>query len=169
MYNLTPANLPVMNSIMLLFMMGVLFFVVAFFVMTFMFAWTYNDVIKHGKKLVVMLLISLSIPFTVGAMTQQTNLLSNASSGAQIENLHVQRVEDDTVIVQFTTTKPVIAYLEYKNNAGETIPVLPTGSMEAKSDHYFRVDTLKGEKAEVYIVINGNKFTLNGKPIQITQ
>jgi len=169
MYNLTPANLPVMNSIMLLFAMGMLFFIVALFVMTFMFAWTYNDVIRHGKKLVVMLLISLSIPFTVGAITQQTNLLSNASSSVSVDNLQVNRVEDDTVIVQFTTTQPVIAYLEYKNSAGETIPVLPTGSTDPKSDHYFRVDNFKGEKGEIYIVINGNKFTLNGKPIQISQ
>lgn len=167
--NLTPANLPVMNSIMLLFVIGILFFVVAFFVMMFMFAWTYKDVMKHGKKIVLMLLISLSIPFTVGALTQQTNLLSNASGSVRLDDLVVNRVENDTVIVQFTTSEPVVAYLEYKNADGETVPVLPTGSTDPKTGHYFRVDSFKGEKGELYIVINGNKFTLNGKPIEITQ
>lgn len=125
MYNLTPANLPVMNSIMLLFVIGFLFFIVAFFVMMFMFAWTYKDIKKHGKTLAVMLLISLSIPFTVGSITQQTSTLSNASTVTQIEDLQVNRVEDDTVIVQFSTDEPVIAYLEYRGTGGQIIPDIP--------------------------------------------
>lgn len=158
-----------MNSLMFLLVMGMLFFVVAFFVMMFMFAWTYNDIKKHGKTLAVMLLVSLSIPFTLGALTQQTNNLSNASSAAQIENLSVERVETDTVVVQFTTTKPVVAYLEYKAANGQTTPVLPVGSRNPTTNHYFRVDSSKGENGELFIIINGNKYTLNGKPIEISQ
>jgi len=169
MYNLTPANLSVMNSIMLLFVTGILFFVVALMVMMFMFTWTYKDVMKHGKKVLVMLLISLSIPFTVGSITQQTHTLSNASGTSRIENLEVNRVEDDTVVVQFTTSEPVIAYLEYKDATGNVIPVIPVGSKDPKTDHYFRVDNFLGDKAELYIMINGNRFTINGKPIQISQ
>lgn len=169
MYNLTPASLPVVNSIMLLFVIGILFFIVALFVMIFMFAWTYQDVMKHGKKLVVMLLISLSIPFTVGAITQQTQTLSNASGAVRLDNLEVKRVEDDTVVVQFVTSEPVIAYLEYRDTDGNAVPVLPVGSKDLKTDHYFRVDNFKGDKAELYIVINGNKYTINGKPILLTQ
>ncbi len=116
-----------------------------------------------------MLLVSLSIPFTVGALTQQTNSLSNASSAAQIENLLVNRVENDTVVVQFTTTQPVIAYLEYQASDGQVTPILPVGSRNPTTNHYFRVDTIKGDKGEIFIIINGNKYTLNGKPIEITQ
>ncbi|MBP9719120.1 MAG: hypothetical protein KBD46_01520 [Candidatus Levybacteria bacterium] len=169
MYNLTPANLPVINSIMLLFVIGILFFVVSLFVMMYMFAWTYTDIKKHGKTLTVMLLLSLSIPFTVGAMTQQTSTRSNASNLTQIENLQVNRVEEDTVVVQFTTAEPVIAYLEYKDANGQTIPVIPVGSKEPTTNHYFRVDNFKGDKGELFIIINGDKFTINGQPIQLTQ
>lgn len=169
MYNLTPANLPVINSIALLFVIGILFFVVAFFVMTFMFAWTYRDIKRHGKTLVVMLLISLSIPFTVGALTQQTSTFSKASNVTQIEELQVNRVEDDTVVVQFYTAEPVIAYLEYKMPDGQITPVIPVGSKEPSTSHYFRVDNFKGDGGELFIIINGNKYTLNGKPIEITE
>jgi hypothetical protein len=116
-----------------------------------------------------MLLISLSIPFTLGAVSQQTNSFSNASSAAQIENLSVERVETDTVVVQFTTTEPVVAYLEYKPVNGETTPVLPVGSRNPTINHYFRVESIKGEEGDIFIIINGNKYTLNGKPIQISE
>lgn len=169
MYSLTPATVSIVSSITFLFLVGILFFAVAFFVMLYMFAWTYKDVIKHGKKLTVMFLISLSIPFTVGAITQQTNLMSQASTSAAVEDLQVERVEKDTVIVQFKTTEPVLAYLEYKNKNGEVTPILPTGSPNAKTDHYFRVPNVSGEGGQLYIVINGNKYTINGQPIQITQ
>lgn len=169
MHNLTPADLAFYNSVSFLFVLGLLFFVVAFFVMLFMFAWTYKDVMKHGKTIVVMLLLSLSIPFTVGAITQQTNMFSKASTTAQVSDITVNRVEAETVIVQFTTSEPVLAYLEYKNKDGQTVPILPTGSPDPKTDHYFRVPDIKGDEGVVYIVINGERFTINNEPIKITQ
>jgi hypothetical protein len=169
MHRLTPADVAFYNSLTFLFVLGVLFFVVAFFVMMFMFAWTYRDVVKHGKRLVVMLLLSLSIPFTVGAITQQTNIFSNASTAASVEDIQVNRVEPDTVLVQFKTSEPVAAYLEYKGKDGQTTAVLPTGSRDASLDHYFRVTDTAGDNGVIYIVINGNRYTINGEPIKITQ
>jgi hypothetical protein len=169
MHRLTPADVAFYNSLTFLFVLGVLFFIVAFFVMMFMFAWTYKDVMKHGKRLLVMLLLSLSIPFTVGAITQQTNMFSNASSAANVSDIQVQRVQPDTVVVQFTTSEPVIAYLEYQNKENQTVPVLPTGSRDADTNHYFRVTDTAGDNGVVYIVINGSRFTINGEPIKITQ
>lgn len=169
MHKLTPVDISFYNSLTFLFVLGILFFIVAFFVMMFMFAWTYKDIIQNGKKLTVMLLVSLAIPFTVGGLTQQTNLLSNASSSATVDNIQIVRAQPDTVIVQFTTSAPVLAYLEYQNKDGQTVPVLPTGSPDAKTDHYFRVTDTKGDNGVVYIVINGNRFTINGQPIKITE
>ena len=169
MHTLTPADLAFYNSLTFLFVLGLIFFVVAFFVMMFMFAWTYKDVMRHGKTLVVMLLLSVSIPFTVGGITQQTNIFSHASTAAQVSDISIQRVEQDTVVIQFKTSEPAIVYLDYQNKNGGTIPVLPTGSPEASIDHYFRVTDIAGDEGVVYIVINGNRFTINGQPIKITQ
>lgn len=169
MHKLTPLDISFYNSLTFLFVLGIIFFIVAFFVMLFMFAWTYKDVIKHGKKLVVMLLLSLSIPFTLNALTRQTNIFSQASTSAQVEDVQVNRVQPDTVVVQFKTSEPVLAYLEYKNNNGQIVPILPTGSPDAKTDHYFRVTDTVGDGGTAYIVINGNRYTINSQPIKITR
>ena len=73
----------------------------------------------------------------------------------------------DTQLLQASALKYL--YLEYQNKDGQTIPVLPTGSPDAKTDHYFRVIDTKGDDGVVYIVINGNRFTINGQPIKITE
>lgn len=168
MHQLTPADISLYNSLTFLFVLGILFFVVAFLVMVFMFSWTYKDVVKHGKKIVVMLMVSLAIPFTVGAITNQTNVFTKAAT-AQVSDILVQRVQPETVIVQFATSEPVIAYLEYKNKDDQVSFVSPTGSTDAKTDHYFRVDDKAGDNGVVYIVINGNRYTINGAPITLTQ
>ena len=169
MYNLTPENTNFLfNSVFALLTMGIVFFAVSTFIIIFLFGFSLRDVAKNKKGLLILLLVALSIPTTVGQIYQKTNSNTYASVNIKVSGMEVVRVSNDSVLVNFTTTEPCYAYIVYRNsNRPEFLPVLPTYTLDKRVQHSILIMQKAGLKGEANIVINGKIYLINGKTVKI--
>lgn len=148
--------------------MGTVFFVCIITVMIFMFGWSIRSFGKNTKSIMLLLVLSLAIPLTIGQLGRQTALHSNAAENIKISGMEVVPFSTTSVIVNLNTSKPATVYLEYKKDENsQMIPVLPTYTLAARTNHSILVNTDGVKGGVIYININGDRYTLDNKPIQI--
>jgi len=150
----------VFNSIILLLLIGVTFFVFFILAMIFLFGISTKNTLKNAKGLVVLLILCLSIPLGLSLVQKKTVFFSKASQKIEISNLEKVPVNATETLVTFTTSKPVIVYMEYLNNEKNEIPVLPTYTLEKRTDHAFLVTNTQNKENNLYIVANGTRYLI---------
>jgi len=171
MHNLTLAdNQLVFENFHKLFLIGLVFFVVLILLMVFLFGFS----IKKGadKKLgvLVLALISISLPLFAARLSTKTSLASKAVKSVSVSGLEIVEIDDQTMMVGFNTSEPVSAYLEYYDSETENVfPILPANTLKDRTDHSFLVPIAKSRIGEAKIVIDGEKYLIDGKPIVINR
>ncbi|CAN5228122.1 hypothetical protein BH09PAT2_BH09PAT2_06840 [soil metagenome] len=156
------------QSIFLFLTIGVIFFVVTTLTMIFMFGWSIKDAGRHAHTFVVLLLISLGVPYGTYYI-QQYSTSAQATRQVQVHQLEVNDVGQDMKLIQFKTDVGSIIYIETKDSqTGEIMPVLPTNGVEKQLQHSFIIPR-PDHPVEIIIIINGKKYLIDNKPYFIGQ
>ena len=166
MYNLTPVNnLIFANSVLIVFAVGIAVFAVLFIIMVVLFSFSLKDVSKNRTGLLTLLIVSMAIPFTTGQLYQKQGFASKAANSLTISSSEIVKVDNQNYLVNLVTSEPVICSLLFKRYSDNLIfPVLPTQNLEKRTDHAFLVNS-GNSGGELTIVINGQNYLLDGRPI----
>ncbi len=161
-------NLSQVDFLLELILGGSLFLIGAIVVIIIFFGISIRETAENTKGLVLLALLSFSLPFVSLSLNNKAHFLSQAKSPLIIQSIEKTKINATTFLVSFQTEEPAIAYLEYKDRTRDTvIPILPTYSLEKRKDHSFLIEQISSEGGSACIIINGNrtlpKLELNAK------
>lgn len=168
MHSLTPGEVNfVYNSVFYTFVIGFGFFIVSMFLITFFFGLSIKEVAAKSKFFIGLLVFSLLTPTIMGQFYGKVQY-SQASTNVKISNIIVKNLDKKTRLVIYNTSEPVFSYLIYKDTeSDQTFPVMPVDDYKKISEHTFVVNNVGVKGGEATIVINSQKYLLEGKPLQI--
>jgi hypothetical protein len=147
---LTLANLT------LFLMIGIVFFCVAVIAMVVLFGLSTADLLKKPREMVLLFIMSLTLPVTVAGITSRTAIFTSALSGISITSSQVLRSSPTLITVRFTTSKPAYGYLEYFNSqTGTWLPILPDYPLSPRISHTINITGT--QSAPIWITINGQR------------
>ncbi len=133
-----------------------------------LFIWRAKTSIQSAFGFVLLFALSLALPASLLVLNRQTNVGSKAVESVKTMALIVNKLPNNTFVVTFQTSQPVIAYLEYKDStANDFIPVLPQYILEKKNSHSISVTAKTAKGGTAYLVISGEKYLPNGSPIEL--
>jgi hypothetical protein len=145
-----------------LLLWGIIWFCVSILAMVMMFGLAGKTFLHDGKKIAVWLVLSMSLPFTLSLLTQKTQVFVSAQTQPKITWTEVAPL-DNQVIINITTDRPALVYLEYWDSQHTFwIPLLPTVNLNFTTDHSFLTSAavLSGK---MQVNINGQRIPFNPK------
>ncbi len=168
MQSLTPSEVNfVYNSVFYTFVIGFGFFIVSMFLIAFFFGLGIKEVAAKSKFFIGLLIFSLLTPMIIGQFYGKVKY-SQASTNVKVSNIIVKNIDKKTKLVVYNTSEQVYSYLIYKDNeSGQTFPVMPVDDYKKMSEHTFVINGVGKLGGEATIVINSQKYLLEGKPMQV--
>lgn len=144
---------------------GIVIFLCSLFLLFMLFGFSIAETAKHGTTLGVVLVLSMIIPYTIRQTHIEQYKDAQADQKIIITDLQFKKVDELFYTLSFKTDQPAYAYLQYEENGTSIVsPVLPDHPVAKYSEHIFNIrKTNKG--GQVYIVINGNRYTVDNKPL----
>ena len=101
------------------------------------------------------------------SVRKKQSLRSLATPPVEIISSEIVKIDSQSYLVNLVTSEPIICSLLFKRYSDNLIiPILPTQNLEKRTDHSFLVNSID-PGGELTIVINGQNYLLNGRPIII--
>ena len=170
MYNLIEATAGFApGSLTKVLFIGITVFGFLMILMVFLFGVSVKKSLSTKIGVLALFAMSLSLPFIISRISSTTvPFASHANEKIQILNMESVRMDEKTVLISFNTNLPVRAYIEYHSKKdGSIIPILPTYSLTKRKDHSFLIELPGPVKGEILVVIDGIRYTFNGKPFSL--
>lgn len=159
-----------MSELILTYLLiGTTFFAVSVLIMIFLFGWANRDTGKNILGLILLLATSVSLPFLSYSLTQKTaGLTAVARQAPQITNLEIISIDNQSVLVNLTLSKPGTVYLKYQDTTvNYLLPILPTSTYEPRTVHSFIINPLSSAGGTATIVLNNQELLYRGQPLKI--
>ena len=173
MYELTPVtpDFSVLEEFIRFIMIGIYVFIAILMVFAVMFGIRLRNILKYSGLIIIIFIISLAVPLTVGVVTSPKPLVptQKALENVFVSDLSVSKNDQDQTVVSFKTSTYVSTYLEYTDTTYETtLPVIATQGISKKTTHEFILEDVSASGGVAYIIVNGQKYLIDDRPIVIT-
>ncbi len=116
----------------------------------------------------MILLIALVMPFLFTRMYEQAAIPTRAEQRVEVQYLRIQKLNQTTTLVSFSTSLPALVYAEYMDNSTHAVsPVFQENKTDNKVLHVFVIRNIAAERGSVIFIINGTRYLYQGKPLEI--
>ncbi len=147
------------------FAIGIVIFLCSMLLLFILFGFSIAEMAKHGTTLGVVLAFSMIVPYTIRQAHMEQYEQVSASQKIVTSNLDFKKVDDLFYTLSFKTDQPVYAYLQYEENGTSIVsPILADHPVAKFNEHTFHIRKT-GSGGTVYIVINGTRYVVDGKPL----
>jgi len=160
--NFSPTGI---DTILAVLAAGVLVFALLMILMTLVFGWSIKRATSQKVNLLSLIIFSLALPLVSWQIREATTAFIGAREVISVSNFEKVKIKDGVFLVNFDTSEPSLVYLEFHGDKDrEPRYFLPTGNFEKTKKHSFVVEAgPKGGRA--FLIVNGKRFLINGKPI----
>lgn len=151
-----------MNQILwTLLIVGVITGLSSIVFISILFSWTVKETVDNALKLLVFAFITGASVYGIGNLVLNSSTLSQASSNIQINQWTTRNLENGQTEVQFMTSAPAYAYLEYQTASGDIVPIFSVSSSEKIINHSFTTTLPVNREGMIFVVVDGKKYKIN--------
>lgn len=124
--------------------------------------------LRHIKGIFFLIFLSLVTALIISQLYQRAIIRNQAAAETMIEDLKVQRLDAQTVLVNFYTPTSTLAYIEYKDlDLNQTYPLFQGNRSETDLMHSFVIRNVGLKGGEATIIVDGKRFLFNNQPLRI--
>ena len=162
MITLTTVSAMPMNQILwTLLIVGVITGLSSIVFISILFSWTVKETVDNALKLLVFAFITGASVYGIGNLVLNSSTLSQASSKIQISQWTTKNLDNGQTEIQFMTSVPTYAYLEYQNVSGDVVPIFSVSSSDKIINHSFTTTLPVNREGIIYVVVDGKKYKIN--------
>lgn len=145
----------------LLLIVGVITGLSSIVFISILFSWTVKETVDNALKLLVFAFITGASVYGIGNLVLNSTTLSQASSKIQISEWSMRNLDNGQIEIQFMTSAPAYAYLEYQSAAGDIVPIFSVSSSDKVINHSFTTTLPVNREGIIYVVVDGKKYKIN--------